>query len=135
MVEELLAGVSIVKRQRMSMDVRQFVDALNKLPAKVIDAARRGADVAGEHVLGDAQQLAPVATGFLQSSATALPAEVHGTRVTKTIGFNANYAVPVHEILTNHHPTGQAKFLETAMRNNQAKVTQFIADEVKRAME
>jgi hypothetical protein len=33
------------------------------------------------------------------------------------IGFNTNYAAAVHEILTNKHPQGQAKFLEAAVKN------------------
>jgi hypothetical protein len=33
------------------------------------------------------------------------------------IGYGVDYAVYVHEILTNKHPQGQAKFLEAALNN------------------
>lgn len=32
------------------------------------------------------------------------------------VGYTQKYAVYVHEILTNHHPVGQAKFLEQPAR-------------------
>lgn len=48
-----------------------------------------------------------------------------------TIGFNTNYAAAVHEILTNKHPQGQAKYLEAALRDgaNRNFVGKMIAAE------
>ena len=60
--------------------------------------------------------------------------QIHKGDRRKTIGFNMEYAAAVHEILTNKHSNGQAKFLETAMRKSRAKVSQFIRDEVAKAL-
>lgn len=98
---------------------------------RVTAAAVRAVDVFGEAVLKDAKQLTPVDTGFLVASGTTLPATVNGEQIDKQIGFNADYAAPVHEILTSHHPQGQAKFLETALRNAAPKFGKFIGDRVR----
>jgi hypothetical protein len=63
---------------------------------------------------------------------TALKA-VKGARVEKVIGFNAKYAVFVHEILDNKHPVGQAKFLETALRQGKDFLPKAIQHHCKEA--
>lgn len=60
---------------------------------------------------------------------------VKASGMRKTIGHNTDYAAAVHENLSAEHAVGQAKFLETAMRKNQAKLAPFIAARVKRAVE
>ena len=102
----------------MSADISKFLSDINAIRVRQMAAARRGVDRFGEIVIGDSAELAPVDTGALKASATTLPAELHGTVVTKTIGHNVDYAAAVHEVLSSHHDQGQAKYLETAMRNN-----------------
>jgi hypothetical protein len=129
-----------------SVDISKFSGALARMRPRVLAATVRAVNAAGEHVIGDAQTLTPVSPtnskekgytghpGFLRDSATTLPAEVIGNQVSKVIGYGAWYAIFVHEVLTNKHKNGQAKFLETALRRNAAKVRSFIADEVGKAM-
>jgi hypothetical protein len=52
-------------------------------------------------------------------------AEARNMRV--TIGFNTDYAAAVHEILTNHHPIGQAKYLHRAVEEIKPRLGGFIA--------
>lgn len=60
----------------------------------------------------------PVDTGALRNSGFV---KIEGTDI--IIGFGgpaAPYATYVHEILTNQHPVGQAKFLERAVQEDAA---------------
>jgi hypothetical protein len=115
---------------RTGFDASQFVKGLNDARRRQIEAARNALDLFGEHVVGDAQQLTPVLTGFLAGSGTTTPAVIDGEQITKEIGFNADYAAAVHERLSAHHDQGQAKYLETALQRNSAKLGPFVASRV-----
>jgi HK97 gp10 family phage protein len=117
-----------------SADIASLLRAMQQAQSRAYAAAQAALDQAGEHVLADAQTLAPVRTGALKASATTEPAGRVGDTVLKLIGFNTSYAAAVHERLGVRHSQGQAKFLETAMRRSAPKVMQFIADEVKKAI-
>jgi hypothetical protein len=117
-------------------DITELLKGLGEARERAQAAALRALDIAGEQVIGDAQQLCPVLTGALQASGTAEePAQVVGDGVQKIIGFKTAYAAAVHENLTAHHTVGQAKFLETAVRNDAGKVKEYLADEVRKALE
>lgn len=117
-------------------DFSEFFKNANEATARAVEAARHGLDVFGEHVIGDAQQLTPRDTGALQGSGTGgEPAKVEGSTISKEIGFNTEYAAAVHERLDVNHPQGQAKFLETAMRNNATKFEAFVGAEVKKVLD
>lgn len=44
------------------------------------------------------------------------------------VGYEANYAVHVHENLQAHHENGQAKFLEQPAREKRPQITEIIID-------
>lgn len=117
-----------------SSDMSGMLRGLGQARQRGLAAAQRGLDVAGEHVIGDSQQLCPAATGALKDSGTTLPAEAKGGSIEKVIGHNTNYAAAVHERLDVHHTKGQAKYLETAVRNNAPKIAGFVADAVRAAL-
>jgi hypothetical protein len=51
------------------------------------------------------------------------------------IGFNAAHAAVQHENLEfRHEPPGQAKYLETTMKQNQPKFADFMAKRIAPAM-
>jgi hypothetical protein len=118
-----------------SIDMTRLIRGAGQMRARAMAAAQSGLDVAGEHVLGDAAQLAPVETGALKASATAEPAAWKADRLEKVIGFNTEYAAAVHEVLTARHdaPT-QAKYLETALRQSGPKACEYAANKVREAM-
>lgn len=68
-----------------------------------------------EKVMAASKELVPVDTGFLRASGHVDLPVVSGSRVSVAMGYNADYAVHVHEDLTVHHPSGQAKYLERAI--------------------
>jgi hypothetical protein len=118
-----------------SIDMTRLIRGIQGTRQRAMAAAQRGLDVGGEHVLGDAQQLAPVDTGALKASATAEPAAWTGERLEKVIGFNTEYAAAVHERLdARHAPPTQAKYLETALRTSGPKACEFAAAKCREAM-
>lgn len=47
------------------------------------------------------------------------------------VGFSAAYALPVHEVTEAKHTVGQAKFLQSAIAENQDAIVKIISKEVK----
>lgn len=118
-----------------NVDISQFVRSLNaQAKPRVMEAGRQAVDAAGEHILGQAQKLAPIKSGDLKGSATGEKAQIRGNNITKTIGFSVHYAAAVHERLDLHHDQGQAKFLETALRQNQVRFSQYVVAAMKKAL-
>lgn len=65
-------------------------------------------------ILEQAKDIAPKDTGNMVNTA-----HVVRKNGNCTIKFEAPYSIYVHERLDLNHPIGQAKFLETALRNSQ----------------
>jgi hypothetical protein len=116
-----------------SADVSQVIAKLEEHQKLVREAALLAVDQFAEMVLTQAAILCPVDTGFLAASGTAERAELNGHVVSVLLGFNASYAAAVHERLDVHHEQGQAKFLETAIRNMAPKFGPYVANAIKRA--
>jgi len=112
-------------------DVSRFLKSVQGVTERRLKAAREGVDQFGEAVLTRAKELCPVDTGALRRSGTARPAEVHGTVVTKSLGFDTNYAAAVHERLDlRHKPPTQAKFLKFAMKELDHKFLPYMRDAI-----
>jgi hypothetical protein len=115
-------------------DISKLLAGFAQAKERARAAALKAINEFGEHVIGDAQQMVPVDTGALAASGTTLPAVEKGNTVEKVIGFNTDYAAAVHERLDVHHEQGQAKYLETAVRENASKLSQYVADRVKASL-
>lgn len=116
-----------------SVEIQPFLRGLAAAGEKQMAAVRRSLEEFAAHVAGESAQLAPVDTGFLQNSATWGKAVTQGPTIYVEVGHNASYAAAVHERLDAHHPIGQAKYLETALRRNAPKLAPFVARQVKEA--
>lgn len=87
---------------------------LNLIASSVsAEAALRAAYRQAQRTLAKAVTYAPLQYGALRASGVA--EQVPGGIEIRFGGVSAPYAVYVHEITTNHHPVGQAKFLERAI--------------------
>lgn len=115
-------------------DFSQFLRGVASAQRKQIAAAEKAVAQFAEHVVGGAQELAPVDTGALKASATASDTQLDGDRISAELGFNTEYAAAVHERLDVHHPQGEAKYLENSLRKNGPKFGPFIAAQVKGAI-
>lgn len=117
-----------------SIDMKEILSRLRLRRQRDLAVIEKAAGQFASHVVGDAQQITPVKTGFLQSSATFEKPQITEENVVVVVGFNASYAAAVHERLNVHHePPGQAKFLETAIRNDGPKFVPFIAEKLRAA--
>lgn len=63
-------------------------------------------------IMTESKRQTPVDTGRLRASGTVMPPESRGSGVSIEMGYGTRYAIFVHEIMTAHHPVGNAKFLE-----------------------
>ena len=78
--------------------------------------------------LPKAIEYCPIKTGAVRSSGKV---ELVGDTVEISFGgMIAPYAVYVHEIMTNHHPVGQAKFLERAVTEDAKALAQEAAKDI-----
>lgn len=104
-----------------SVEYDKFLAGLRAMLPRFVAAAESAVTFTAEHILGEAQELAPVETGDLKASGIRGPVEVNGANVSTWIGFNTDYALFVHENLTSHHDQRQAKFLEMTIRDHAAR--------------
>lgn len=95
---------------------------LDKQVAKIEGLTMEGLLEAGLKVQRVAQQRTPVDTGNLKNSAYTRK----DGKLRVAIGFGAAYAIFVHEDLEARHETGQAKFLESALRDNRDAILKIL---------
>jgi len=119
-----------------------FANARAAVPGKIVPAALQATNQFAQGVIADAKELCPVMDaphgaeepGELKASGTVQPAEMRGSNVSCVVGFDAPYAAFVHENLDAHHQTGQAKFLEDALKAKAPQYGPFVANAIKAAM-
>ncbi len=94
-------------------------------------ATLRGLRLGGELVLDASNRLVPIEEGTLERSGRV----TDNGQDTVAISYDTPYAVRQHEDMNLRHPNGrQAKFLETALGRNRAKIAALIAREVRKAL-
>jgi hypothetical protein len=119
-----------------SVEIQAFLKSMQqevrpRLAAAGLQACNRFAN----HVISEAVRICPIETGNLRASAHVQPPENDNGLISQRIGFNAAYALPVHERLDLHHaPPTQAKFLETAMRANAGRFAPYVIDAMKKEL-
>ena len=130
--------------------VRRAVGRMELLAGRRVEAAGAFNMTAARTIAGRSQQLVPIDTGALMGSMRVEKVEydksVDRQRSRRTGRFRAgppgarvrygspkvHYAVYVHERLDVHHKRGQAKYLEQAVKENQAKVAPGMARAMRR---
>lgn len=99
-------------------------------------SARAGAELglrrASEHVLTEANRTVPWDQGPLERSGNT---DVDRRRLEASIYYDTPYARRQHEELGWRHPKkGRAKWLELTMQEQQSKIQQIIATQIRRAI-
>lgn len=99
---------------------------------------RSGLTEAGMVWHGDAVRITPVDTGQLRQSLTweltGVGSFMESASGRVRLGSNLEYAPAVHENLDAHHPVGQAKFIETPLRENRDKYLRLVAEAIRGVM-
>lgn len=91
-------------------------------------AVERAVEKEARKIKVRSQKLAPVDTGFLQSSARVFD---QGD-ASYVIAYLASYAMPVHERTEVPHENGQAKFLEQAFKDHSSEFLPNVKKSIKR---
>ena len=108
---------------------------LNKNAGRYAKAVEMGLKVAGLYVQQESQKLVPVDTGILRSSAftRAEPEKGGGFDTEIRVGYTAEYAIYVHEILTSYHaPPTTARFLAKVYEERRADIQKVFDNTVKK---
>lgn len=120
-------------------DLAKLLSRLDAVDDDIRDEVRKGVDAFAQMVIGNAQERAPVDTGYLADSGKAEPARMTFRSISARLGFNSAYAAAVHEAVdanfnTQRNPDAQAKFLESAMSEAAPKLMPFLAKRVEAAI-
>jgi hypothetical protein len=103
--------------------------AIEKITAK---AAAQGLTLGMMVIQSKSMANTPVDTGNLKASQTVIPATMDG--LTATLSTDVPYAIYVHEILTNNHPVGKAKFMEDAVSSEGDRAVALLAATIAKAL-
>lgn len=102
---------------------------LNREIEGIEDRSVEGLFAGGLIIEGTAVPRAPRDTGNLRGSSYTRKAP--GNPQAVEVGFGAAYALPVHEDLEARHEDGEAKFLESAVRDREQDVVDEVAARAK----
>lgn len=104
---------------------------LNQIP-KYRKRLRRAVLKGGLLLQRESQQIVPIEFGVLKDSAfTRLVEGDNPDKFDVEVGYEAYYAIYVHEILDNWHAPGKyAKFLEWPLRYMKQEILQVIREEM-----
>lgn len=109
----------------------QLRRALNQAGDLAGDALEAALVEEANETMADSKQQTPVDTGRLRATGTVFPVERSGGNVSIEMGYGTDYAVPVHEKMGVHHPTGNAKFLERPLLERAAQMPVRLAAKVR----
>ncbi len=120
---------------RRASDARLAVQLTEKAFAEMIEAAGKATEEAllagAEIIKKEAQRRTPVKTGNLRDSAVVSSVNTPDGFVA-SVGFEADYAVFVHERLDLQHKTGEAKFLQNAAEAKESEVLEIVSKIMRR---
>ena len=115
------------------------IDKAVKAFNKRLDNVKRYTPKAMEDVVADlhrrSAEQAPLDTGDLRGSA-AHEVDTGPSRTVGQVSFSAPYAMVQHEHTEYNHPKGgNAKYLESPLKQNTGKYVKYLADSAKKAVE
>lgn len=108
----------------------ELTNRLNRSASQISDTVQNALLDCGNDLQQKAQDLTPVDTGALRSSAFTEADRQNRKKPSVTVGFEEEYALYVHENLEAHHNNGQAKFLEQPLRENADRYAEHVKNKV-----
>lgn len=125
----------------MAVTARSLVREFGKVQQNITAAGERAVAAYAQAMRAEAELIltaakleAPVDTGNLRASGY-VDEKDRGGSTQLVIGFQAAYALPVHENLNAHHVVGKAKYLEDPLKAAMGGLPARVAQRVKAAME
>lgn len=97
----------------------------------IVSMTKTGLKLAAGEVGSISVRKTPVDTANLRRSEYETDVQKEGSGFVVEVGYEADYAVPVHEITTNRHRVGEAKFLEKALKEFSNKMPGKIKESIK----
>jgi hypothetical protein len=95
---------------------------------RVHRSGAQGLKQAAEFVLDQSNQRAPIQDGTLINSGAT---DVDEAAMEAVVTYDTPYAIKQHEDLSLRHPNGrQAKFLESAAKDNIERITDYLAQAI-----
>ena len=101
------------------------------IPGDIQRFGRKGVNRAAHRLRAVAIPRTPVDTGNLRGS-YRISAGGRGDPSALVI-VDANYGVYVHEIMSNHHDEGEAKFLENSLNDSRGELLAIITEDLRGA--
>lgn len=114
--------------------VREFDAYLEASPRAVEKAAAAALMQEGENMMAVSKRRTPKDFGYLRASGHVKPPKVSRGNVVVELAYGTDYAIYVHEIMSNQHPVGQAKYLESAMKDGAKGLIDRLASRFKEAL-
>jgi len=97
----------------------------------ILSGSKKGLKLSAGKVGSLSVAKTPVETANLRRSEYETEVEEDGGNLIIEIGYKADYAPPVHEITTNKHAVGEAKFLENAVKEFSSSFLEAIKKQIK----
>ena len=110
--------------------VDEFGRWLNDTPGVVVKDVEAALYQEGQNIMGVSVERTPKKVGNLRGSAHVKLPETKQGKTSVTLAYGTDYAVYVHEILTNQHPMGRSKFLESAVKEGMDGMVGRLKDRV-----
>jgi len=109
---------------------REIERILRQLGERAPREAAKALYETAEEIMADSKEnYCPVDTGNLRGTGNVQQPAIGRNDVSVELGYNADYAAVVHELLDVYHPVGQAKFLETPI--SQTDITGKLAEKLR----
>lgn len=117
----------------LNFTVKGDLEMNRKLRAMAKKAPLQFAFAAYEEMVierNEMEQRTPVATGNLRDSLTVSQPVIRGNDILVSVYTDVDYAPMVHEDLEAHHDVGEAKFMESVLRESQPHMAERIAKRI-----
>jgi hypothetical protein len=114
--------------------VAEMTGKLRAIAAKFPDDVSKALYQEAQIEMTESKRRVPVDTGTLRASGFVMEPQRSGRNISVTMAYGGaaeQYAVIVHEDLEAHHPNGQAKYLESVIKESAPHMRDRIAARIK----